>query len=90
MVLVEYDGNMITEHKRKNKFTKSTLKSTFTALKKISFFAKQQSLNHKIAKKEFYPTISGWNNNLKPTKLNNESEYLKAKGLTYVQISPIK
>jgi hypothetical protein len=81
---------MITEHKRKNGFTKSTLKNKLSALRKISFFSKQKLLADEIGKEKINPISPKWNNILKPKLLQIESDYLKTKGLEYIQISTIK
>ena len=81
---------MITEHKRKNGLAKSTLKNKLSALRKISFFSKQKFIIYKVEKEKFNPISPKWNNVLKSKSLQIESDYLKTKGLTYMQISTIK
>lgn len=59
-------------------------------LRRIGSIKIRKPINQKSIKAKFNPTILEWNNNLKQTTINIESEYLKTKGLTYAQISPIK
>ena len=81
---------MMAENKKKQYFTKTSLKIKFSKFITNRFFSIQKLLNEKNAKEKFNPIILGWNNNLKSKTLQIESECFKTKGLTYAQISPIK